>query len=165
MTADDEAAASSPGAAPMGVLLAVDVGSVRVGIARSDAHGVLALPEATLARDTTTIQRIIDLAEEFDARAIIVGLPLTLSGEPGPAADAVQGFARELAGRTDREVRLLDERLTTREAQRGLHRTGRDTRRSRAVIDQAAAVILLNHALDAQRASGIPAGSRVNLEG
>ncbi len=165
MTTDDEATTPSPGISPMGVLLAVDVGSVRVGIARSDLHGVLALPEATLARDETTVQRILDLAEEFDARAIIVGLPLTLSGEPGPAADAAQGFARELAGRTDREVRLLDERLTTREAQRGLHRAGRDTRRSRAVIDQAAAVILLNHALDAQRASGIPAGRRVNLEG
>jgi putative Holliday junction resolvase len=150
---------------PKGVLIAVDVGSVRVGIARCDHSRVLALPEATLARDQHTCQRIADLAREVDAQAIIIGLPLTMSGERGPAASHVEQFAAELALVSPCEVRLLDERLTTREAQRGLHGAGRDVRRSRAVIDQAAAVILLNHALDAERASGIPAGRRVNLSG
>ena len=148
---------------PRGVLIAVDVGSVRVGIARCDHSRVLALPEATLARDDTTVSRIADLAREFEAQAVIVGLPLTMTGEQGPAAQQITEFAEELARIAPCEVRLLDERLTTREAQRGLHRAGRDVRRSRAVIDQAAAVILLNHALDAERASGIPAGRRVNL--
>lgn len=149
--------------APRGVLIAVDVGSVRVGIARCDYSRVLGLPEATLARDDTTAHKIAELARDLQAQAIVVGLPLTLSGERGPAAEQIEEFARELAGIAPCEVRLLDERLTTREAQRGLHRAGRDVRRSRAVIDQAAAVILLNHALDAERASGIPAGRRVNL--
>lgn len=148
---------------PRGVLLAVDVGSVRVGLARCDHSRVLALPEATIARDASTASRIADLAREIQAEAIIVGLPLTMSGERGPAAESIEDFAAELARVADCEVRLLDERLTTREAQRGLHGAGRDVRRSRAVIDQAAAVILLNHALDAERASGIPAGRRVNL--
>jgi putative Holliday junction resolvase len=134
-----------------------------VGIARCDYSRVLALPEATLARDDSTAQRIADIAVEFEAEAVIIGLPLTLSGERGPAAEQVEDFAAHLARIAPCEVRLLDERLTTREAQRGLHRAGRDVRRSRAVIDQAAAVILLNHALDAERASGIPAGRRVNL--
>lgn len=148
---------------PRGVLLAVDVGSVRVGVARCDASRVLALPEATLARDDTTVRTIADLAEQVGAEAIVVGHPLTLSGERGPAAQAAEEFAMQLAALAPCEVRLLDERLTTRQAQRGLHGAGRDVRRSRAVIDQAAAVILLNHALDAERASGIPAGRRVSL--
>jgi len=157
------AAVMAEPAGPRGVLIAVDVGSVRVGIARCDHSRVLALPEATLPRDDATAQRIADLAGEFEAQAIVIGLPLTLSGERGPAAEQVEDFAESLAAIAPCEVRLLDERLTTREAQRGLHRAGRDVRRSRAVIDQAAAVILLNHALDAERASGIPAGRRVNL--
>jgi len=148
---------------PRGVLLAVDVGSVRVGVARCDASRVLALPEATLSRDDSTVRTIADLAEQFEAEGIVVGLPLTLSGERGPAAEAAEEFATQLADVAPCEVRLLDERLTTRQAQRGLHGAGRDVRRSRAVIDQAAAVILLNHALDAERASGIPAGRRVSL--
>lgn len=148
---------------PGGVLIAVDVGTVRVGIARCDHARVLALPEATLTRDRFTSQRIADLAAELDAKGIVIGLPLTMAGQRGPAAEQVEQFAHELAGISPCEVRLLDERLTTREAQRGLHGVGRDIRRSRAVIDQAAAVILLNHALDAERASGIPAGRRVTL--
>lgn len=149
--------------APRGVLIAVDVGSVRVGIARCDHSRVLGLPEATLVRDDATAHKIAELARDFQAQTIVVGLPLTLSGERGPAAEQIEQFARDLARVAPCEVRLLDERLTTREAQRGLHQAGRDVRRSRAVIDQAAAVILLNHALDAERASGIPAGRRVNL--
>jgi putative holliday junction resolvase len=148
-----------------GVLLAVDVGSVRVGVARCDADRVLAFPEGTFARSADTARRIAELAEDVRAAGIVVGLPLTMAGSRGAAADAAEAFARELAAIATCEVRMLDERLTTRDAQRGLQRSGRDTRRSRAVIDQAAAVILLNHALDAERATGTPAGRRVNLDG
>lgn len=150
---------------PRGVLIAVDVGSVRVGVARSDASRVLALPEATLIRDSATIPAIAGLAVDYDAVAIVVGLPLTMAGLRGPAAEAAEQFAAELAAAATCEVRLVDERLTTRQAQRGLHHAGRDVRRSRSVIDQAAAVILLNHVLDAERASGTPVGRRVNLRG
>ena len=147
-----------------GVVLAVDVGKVRVGIARCDQARVLALPEATLARDEHTIDRIADLAREYGATTIIVGYPLTLQGESGIAAIQAQEFAEHLASIADCEVRLLDERLTTRQAHRGMQAAGRSQRRSRAVIDQAAAVILLNHALDSERATGTPAGRRVNVE-
>lgn len=147
-----------------GPLLAVDVGRVRVGIARSDAEGIMALPETTLARVEQTPAAVVDLARIYEVVGIVVGLPLTLAGERGPAAREVEIFAEELASLiSDIPVRLLDERMTTREATRGLQSAGRDARKSRAVIDQAAAVILLNHALDAQRSSGIPAGRRVTV--
>lgn len=147
-----------------GPLLAVDVGRVRVGIARSDAAGIMALPETTLARSAETPAAVVELARTYEVVGIVVGLPLTLSGERGPAAHEAEIFAAELAAlAADLPVRLLDERMTTREATRGLQSAGRDARKSRAVIDQAAAVILLNHALDAERSSGIPAGRRVTV--
>ncbi len=147
-----------------GPLLAVDVGRVRVGIARSDSEGIMALPETTLARAEHTPAAVVDLARTYDVVGIVVGLPLTLSGERGPAAHEAETFAEQIASLVvDIPVRLLDERMTTREATRGLQAAGRDARKSRAVIDQAAAVILLNHALDAQRSSGIPAGRRVTV--
>jgi putative transcription antitermination factor YqgF len=147
-----------------GPLLAVDIGRVRVGIARSDAEGIMALPETTLARNADTVAHVVELARSYEAVGIVVGLPLTLAGDRGQAADEAEVFAGELAALApDIPVRLLDERMTTREATRGLQSAGRDARKSRAVIDQAAAVILLNHALDAQRSSGIPAGRQVTV--
>jgi putative holliday junction resolvase len=153
-----------PASETRGPLLAVDIGRVRVGIARSDAEGIMALPETTLARSLDTAAHVVELARTYEAVGIVVGLPLTLAGERGLAADEAEVFAEELAALAhDIPGRLLDERMTTREATRGLQSAGRDARKSRAVIDQAAAVILLNHALDAQRSSGIPAGRQVTV--
>ena len=147
-----------------GVRLGIDVGRARIGVARCDANGLLAVPVETVVREKDAgsgadIARIAAIAQEHLAVAIVVGLPLSLSGAETASTDD----AREFAGRLAREipaahVRLVDERLSTVTAQSALHRSGRDTRGSRAVIDQVAAVVILQHAIDSERSSGTPAG-------
>lgn len=138
--------------------IAVDVGSVRVGVARSDPRGVLALPVATLARDVRTARDLSELARlvgEYEAVGVVVGLPRTLAGHEGAAAEAAREYGTALAELIDPvPVEYLDERLTTVSAQRKLQQNGVRTRAGRAVIDQAAAVELLEHWLDALRSAG-----------
>ncbi|MEK9663769.1 MAG: Holliday junction resolvase RuvX [Candidatus Nanopelagicales bacterium] len=146
-----------------GVRLAIDVGSVRVGVARSDPDGLLAVPETTVQRDAQTIRAIGDLVREYEAVRVYVGLPLTLDGSVGLAGDAAQKFAAELAAQIDAPVYLVDERLSTVSAQRSLHDAGRTTRQSRSIVDQAAAVVILEGALTRERATGTPAGREVTV--
>ncbi|MBL8928711.1 MAG: Holliday junction resolvase RuvX [Kineosporiaceae bacterium] len=148
-----------------GVRLAVDVGTVRVGIARSDPDGLLAVPECTLTRSSDApapggadLDRIVQLVADHQAIEVVVGLPLSLSGAQGPAAAAARGYAEALSRRVDVGVRLVDERLSTVTATRSMREAGRKGRRVRPVIDQAAAVVILQAALDAERASGRPPG-------
>jgi putative Holliday junction resolvase len=144
-----------------GVRLGVDVGKVRVGLAASDPHGMLATPVATLQRAEAAIAAVVREAEERDALEILVGLPLALSGNhTASTADALT-FARELQAATPRPVRLVDERLTTVSAQSALRQAGRSAKRQRSVVDQVAAVIIVQHALDAERSSGRPPGRPV----
>ena len=139
-----------------GVRVAVDVGAVRVGVAVSDPAGVLATPYATLRRDAVgdaDVAEIVALARERAAVEVVVGLPRLLSGEEGAAA----GAAREYAGALRRAlgdvpVRLVDERLTTVTAERALREAGVSSRAQRAVVDQAAAVAILQAALEARLA-------------
>jgi putative holliday junction resolvase len=143
-----------------GVRLGIDVGKVRIGVARSDPDGLLATPLATVARGAGDSVEILRLAAELGVFELIVGLPLALSGaHTASTADAVR-FADGLAA-SGMPVRLVDERLSTVSAQRGLWASGRSVKRSRAVIDQAAAVIILQQALDFERAGGSPPGSSV----
>lgn len=146
-----------------GVRLGVDVGSVRVGIATSDAEGVLATPVGTKARaDTDHEQSVADLVAEREAIEVVVGLPRSLSGEEGAAAQEARSYAAALAARVPGvAVRLVDERLTTVDAHRALHASGRAGRRHREVVDQVAAVLILQAALDAERASGRPPGEQI----
>lgn len=138
-----------------GTWIAVDVGSVRVGIARSDPRGVLAVPVTTLARDPHTDRDIAELAvlvAEYEASGVIVGLPRTLAGEEGAAARAAREYGTRVAARiAPIPVEFVDERLTTVSAQRKLHQGGVRGPAGRAVIDQAAAVELLQHWLDRRR--------------
>lgn len=140
-----------------GTWLGVDVGTVRVGVARSDPRGVLAVPLATLARDATDNRDIHELAalvREYDAVGVVVGLPRTLTGRESAAAAMARAYGQLLA-ESIRPVPVehLDERLTTVSAQRKLTDSGvRGSRAKRAVIDQAAAVELLQHWLDTHRA-------------
>lgn len=142
----------------LGVRLAVDVGTVRIGVARSDIDGTLAVPVETVLRGDADVARIAQLAQECCAVEVVVGLPRGLSGEEGAAALAVRGFAVELARVVALPLRLVDERFTTVSAQRELHDAGRDVRASRAVVDQVAATVLLQDALDRERSSGEPPG-------
>jgi putative Holliday junction resolvase len=143
-----------------GVRLGVDVGSVRVGVARSDPDGLLATPLVTLRRGRTDVADLADLVAEHQAVEVVVGLPRTLADRQGAAAAAATSYARRLAARLPGGVgvRLVDERLSTVAAQRDLRASGIDTRRGRKVIDQAAAVIILQSALDAERTAGTAPG-------
>jgi putative Holliday junction resolvase len=144
-----------------GVRIGVDVGTVRIGLARSDPDGLLATPLETVQRGQDVAQavaRIAALADELEAIELVVGLPLSMRGtDTASTADARRVAALLAAG--PRPVRMLDERLTTVSAQSALRASGRNTRGSRPVIDQVAAVILLQHALDAERARGEAPGA------
>ena len=145
-----------------GVRLGVDVGSVRIGVACCDPDGMLATPVETVARrrDGRDLDRIGLLARECDAVEVVVGLPVGMSGTEGPAAASVRKYAEAVAELIRPvPVRLVDERLTTVTAQQALRKAGVAGRRHRAVVDQAAAVVILQSALDAERASGQPPGS------
>ncbi|GAA4354041.1 Holliday junction resolvase RuvX [Angustibacter luteus] len=149
-----------------GVRLGVDVGAVRVGLAVSDLHGMLATPVETLRRDQgagSDLQRIVAEVVEREAIEVVVGLPRSLSGREGPAAAAARAYAVDLAGRLGAAalpvgVRLIDERLSTVAAHRSLRESGVAGRKQRAVVDQVAAVVLLQQALDGERASGVAPG-------
>jgi putative Holliday junction resolvase len=142
-----------------GVRLGVDVGSVRIGVARSDPAGLLASPLTTVPRGRGDTTQIAALAAEAGAVEVIVGLPATLSGRAGPAAADAASFAAALAAAVAPvPVRLVDERFTTVIAHDRLRQRGRDSRSRRPVVDQAAAALLLQSALDGERATGRPAG-------
>ncbi|MBF0672998.1 MAG: Holliday junction resolvase RuvX [Salinibacterium sp.] len=148
-----------------GVRIGVDVGRVRIGVARSDLHGMLATPVETLARGAGDVAAIVALAKELDAFEVVVGLPLSLSGASTASTDDARAFAVQLAT-AGLSVRLVDERLSTVSAQHALRANGRTTKNSRKVVDQVAAVIILQHALDAERSRGDAPGAAVDpLEG
>lgn len=134
--------------------LAVDVGSVRVGVALSDPAPILASPLITLDRDAehgTDLTALAGLVAEHDVVEVVVGLPRTLADRHGPAAEAAQTYAAALAERVAPvPVRLADERLTTVTAARVLAQRGVKGRRQRAVVDQAAAVEILQNWLEAR---------------
>jgi putative Holliday junction resolvase len=127
---------------------------------------MLATPVETVKRELgdsdADIARIVEISAEIDAIEIVVGLPLSMSGgHTASTADAVE-FAGRLAGAVPVPVRLVDERLSTVSAQSALRAAGRKTRSHRPVVDQVAAVIIVQHALDSERATGTPPGSIVS---
>jgi putative Holliday junction resolvase len=131
---------------------------VRVGVAASDPSGVLASPVVVLSRDRKTgkdLDQLESIVEERGVLEVLVGLPRTLSGSDGTAASLSRAYAAELADRIDPvPVRLVDERLSTVEAARGMRAAGVSAKAGRASIDAAAAVVILQHALDAERTTG-----------
>src|SRR5690242_10151560 len=149
-----------------GVRLGVDPGDVRIGVASSDPSGILATPVETVARGEGDLDRLAALVDELGAVRVYVGLPRSLSGGEGPAAGKVRAFARELAARLGPvPVRLCDERLSTVTAESQLRSQGRKGKRRRAVVDQAAAVVILQTALERERQTGTYAGEPVPVEG
>ena len=145
--------------------IAVDVGSARVGVAATDPTATLASPVTVLRRDIRGLRDLDELAamvRERDAVEIIVGLPQTLRGRDSASTTDARSYAAALAARiAPVPVRLLDERLTTVTAAQHLRAAGRDARASRKVVDAAAAVVLLEAALDRERTTGAPAGEQV----
>jgi len=144
-----------------GVRLGVDVGAVRVGVAICDPEGILATPLATVARDRRPtgegvvpgdLVAIAEFVADRDVVEIVVGLPVALSGQEGPAAVSIRAYAEQLARYVDPvPVALADERMSTVVATRRLSERGVRGRRQRVVVDQAAAVEILQGWLDARR--------------
>ncbi|MFE7509507.1 Holliday junction resolvase RuvX, partial [Promicromonospora sp. NPDC057488] len=176
---------------PRGARLGVDVGMARIGLAASDPDGLVATPVETVPRvlagsgkqgapstkqkaqsatgTTADVKRIVDEVAERFAAVVYVGLPRHLSGKEGAATADARQFAARLtvalaAAGESAAVRLVDERMTTVSAHQALHAAGRKTKKHRSVIDQAAAVIILQSALDAERAKGERAGELVVVE-
>lgn len=130
--------------------LAVDVGDARIGVASCDPDGILATPVETVpGRDVPAAhRRLAALVEEYEPIEVVVGLPRSLKGGEGPAAVKVRGFAQELARAiAPVPVRLVDERMSTVTAAQGMRASGVRSKKGRAVIDQAAAVVILQSAL------------------
>ena len=152
-----------------GVRVALDIGDARIGVASSDPHGILATPVETVRRGPGDLDRIASLVAELDAFEIVIGLPRSLSGGEGPAAARIREVAAQVAatvseqlteknGNSGLAVRLVDERFTTVTAERMLRERGKKGSKRRAVVDQAAAVVILQHALDFERETGNPPG-------
>lgn len=132
-------------------VVGVDLGSRRVGVAVSDRTGILASPLLVLQRSgdpAADHRRLAEVVAEAEAELVVVGLPLSLDGATGPAARAAIEEASVLAEVVGVPVETYDERLTTVSAQRALRAAGTKARRQRAVIDQAAATVMLQSWLD-----------------
>ncbi|MGF0116884.1 Holliday junction resolvase RuvX [Promicromonospora sp. Marseille-Q5078] len=175
MTAPSVPEQGAPRGLPRGARLGVDVGKARIGLAGSDPDGLIATPVETVPRVlevpraadggpavTADVARIAAEVEERFAAVVYVGLPRHLSGAEGAAtADAREFAVRLAAAVAPAEVRLVDERMTTVTAHAQLRSAGRRTKTHRSVVDQAAAVIILQSALDVERSAGERAGELV----
>ncbi|MBA8795106.1 putative Holliday junction resolvase [Friedmanniella endophytica] len=154
--------------------LAVDLGDARIGVAASDPGGALAVPVTTVTAGPGELDALVALVAEYEPIEVVVGLPRTLAGDEGIAATKIRRRAEALASRlaTDPQlssagipvpsVRLVDERLSTAQAVKQFHQQGIRSRDFRRVIDQAAAQAILEQALDAERAQGVPPGEVVS---
>jgi putative Holliday junction resolvase len=148
-----------------GVRLGIDAGDARIGVARCDPSGLIATPVETVQRGPGDLARIAAIAEEENAFEDVLGLPRSLSGGEGPAAIKVRAFAADLIAVLEgRPVRLCDERLTTVTAENVLREQGRKGHKRRAVVDQAAAVVILQNAIDSERATGRPPGELLGTD-
>jgi putative holliday junction resolvase len=142
-----------------GVRLGIDLGEVRIGVARSDIEGLMAVPLTTVARGEGDLAAVAGLASEWQALEVLVGLPLRMDGTEGPAVGKIRAWVHALqAGHPELRVRLIDERLSTVQATSQLRQSGRNSRQSRSIVDQAAAVVIVESALARERATGQPAG-------
>lgn len=150
------------GDAPAGGRLGIDWGKVRIGIAACNAGTSLAYPVETVPAGPQEMQRIASLVGEYEPGAIYVGLPLTLAGERKLAAEFTTAKAIELAALVaPLPVRMVDERMSTASASRGLTGAGHKVKKQRRIIDQAAAVEILQRAIEGETRTSSLAGERV----
>lgn len=135
---------------PGGRILAIDYGKRRIGLAISDPTGTIATGIGTLevSSDEDALNRITAGHAEWGYRAIIIGLPVTESGTDGVMAESVRAFAKLLQERTRTQVRLIDERYTSKIAQRIFHESGKKLKGRKGEIDRLSAEVLLRGYLD-----------------
>ncbi len=147
-----------------GVRIALDVGSVRIGVAKCDKEGLLATPLMTISAGSEAATQVVELVQDYEVICVYIGKPISLAGKDTASTQSAIVFAGEIAvllKNSDTQVRLIDERLSTVSAQRGMHEAGRNVKQSRDAIDQAAAVVILEHALASERNSETLVGEEV----
>ena len=134
----------------MEVLLGLDIGDVRIGVALSDELGVAAHPLCTLTRKNRKVDLIAisDLVSIHKVERVVIGLPISLDGSIGPQAEKIQNFAKRLAQVIDIPIEFQDERFTTAEAEDLLRALNKDTKEQKQLIDEVAAVIILTDYLN-----------------
>lgn len=148
----------------VGPRLGIDWGKARIGVAASNRGTSLAYPVETVQAGPGALRRIAEIVAEYEPGIVYVGLPLTLRGERSLSAGYVLERVAELAGVIGATpIRLVDERMSTSSASRNLGMAGQRAKQQRSIIDQAAAVEILQRALDLEISSGNPAGEA--LEG
>jgi putative Holliday junction resolvase len=130
--------------------LGVDLGSARIGLAVSDDLGMMAHPLATIPGGAGSHRAVADAAAKAGADTVVIGLPRNMDGSYGPAAEAAKAFGEKLREISGCRIVFQDERLTTVAAQKSLHAAGRNTKKSRSVIDQVAAQMILQTYLDSR---------------
>jgi len=133
--------------------LGIDLGTKRIGVAMSDAGGTLASPLEVVARSKQSHRDIAAIVDEWEVELVVVGMPLSLSGDAGPAARAAAREVEQLRDVLSVPVETYDERLTTVSADRLLQEAGVDSRNRRKVIDMVAAAVILQSWLDARHAT------------
>lgn len=151
----DEAQPTPTLAPPRQRVLALDVGARRIGVALSDEGGQFAMPLATVQAQPhpRALQQIATLVHDYAVQVVVVGLPLTMSGEVGPQAQVVQGFAAQLQQHLDVPIKLFDERLTSSVAEQMLRDMGVKPEKRKQRIDEIAATIILQDYLDHTRST------------
>ena len=150
-----------------GIRIGVDVGTVRVGVSRCDPDGILTMPVVTLTRapDSSDLDQLADIVAQHEAIEVIVGLPRHLRGGEGISAKGARKYARRLKKLVGGvRVAMVDERLTSNQAHERLRASGIPEREHRSVIDQVAAQIILEQALELERMSGRAPGEEIILE-
>lgn len=142
--------------------IALDVGKARIGVAMSDFHSIVATPQPFIKRDElSSISTAIDLIQLHEAIEVYVGLPLNLKSNFTESTNDCLAFAKELQGLLSIDVRMVDERFTTTLASESLRAAGKNSISQRALIDSAAAAVILDTALEHEKATGLAAGIRV----
>ncbi len=144
-----------------GIRFSVDVGQSRVGLARTDPEGTMALPVATIKVKEKSVADIAAIINEYEPIVIYVGLPLNLQGEHTGSTQYALDFASSLKPLVSCEIRLVDERLSTVSAASALRSAGHTAQSSKDIIDQAAAIVILEHALDYESKRNVLAGEPV----
>ena len=148
----------------LGRRIAIDTGKVRIGLAVSDAAGVLSFPLETVKRSESIEKSCLDLLtaiSQYDVLEIYVGYPLSLKGEPTSSTKDALDLAHQLSKMVNAPIRMIDERLSSVSASALMHSAGKNTRAQRSTIDQASAAIILEQALEIERNSGSAPGTAI----
>mgnify|MGYP002714284821 CR=1 FL=1 len=148
-----------------GIRLALDWGKARVGVAACDADGLLCYPVETVPcgvlgsqQHSQALRRVNQLCDEYEPLELVLGWPVDLRGAAGPAVDYLMQIAAQLQELTQLPIRCVDERMTTAQASRQLAASGKSARQRKSIIDQAAAIGILEQAIEQERRTGQPAG-------